>query len=135
MGYELTISGLRRKRKELAQAIERRRDEIAHLRADLEAIERALIVFGVVDITIPPQPHNIMFGRSELRRIVLDELRKHGERTVREIALAVIERRGLEGRDYERVTKGVGKVLRTLVARGIVCREEQRERAWWRLVG
>lgn len=131
MGYDLTISGLRRKRHELLQSIERRRDEIAHLQGDVWALERALAVFGVVDISSPPQPLNIMFGRSELRRMVVEELREHGERTARQIVLAVIEKKGLEARDYGRVSKSVGKTLRILEERGVASRDRTGRCAMW----
>ena len=75
MEYDHTISGLLRKRVEIAQGIERNGRELVQLRDDLAAIDGALQVFGVAKAPAPPKLHEKQFRRGEIPRLIYAELR------------------------------------------------------------
>jgi hypothetical protein len=67
---------------------------------------------------MPRQKRHVVFGRGELTRAILDELRgATGPLTSREIAQAVVALSGQDARDRKHVsdlTRRVGKALRAL---------------------
>ena len=77
--YANTISGLLRKRSELMCDAQRLREELAHVGNDVEALDRTLIALGYRGDLKAVQPRGnriVFFARDELRRFLLDELRK-----------------------------------------------------------
>lgn len=119
--YQHTISGLLSKRREMLTEAERLRDRIAEIRNDLLALDRTLSALGFkgdLEGMMPRQKRQVVFGRGELVRAILDELRG-AERPLRsrEIAQALIAVRGDDPRDQRYIadlTRRVGKALRPL---------------------
>ena len=120
-GYDLTISGLLRKRADISQDIERQSVHLSTLKADLAKIEAALSVFGHDERPATPKAVRVTFRRGELQRIALDKLRE-GPQISRDITLSAMEARGIEHtRDaYDRVNKATSVALRRLSAQGVV---------------
>lgn len=121
--YTNTISGLLRKRQEMLTEAERLRDRIAEIKNDLSALDRTLASLGHkgdLDAMMPRQRRQVVFGRGDLIRAILNELRG-AERPLRsrEIAQAIIAVRGDDPRDQRYIadlTRRVGKALRPLRA-------------------
>jgi len=118
--FEHTISGLLQKRADLLGEAEGIRDRLAEIKNDVGAIDRVLGSLGYdgdLDAQMPRQKRDVIFGRGELTRAVLDELRgADGPMTSREIAKAIVSLSG-DARDRKYVsdlTKRVGKALRAL---------------------
>jgi hypothetical protein len=119
--YEHTISGLLSKRREMLTEAERLRDRLAEIRNDLLALDRTLATLdfkGDLEGMMPRQKRQVIFGRGELLRAILDELRG-AERPLRsrEIAQAIVALKGDDPRDQRYVadlTRRVGKALRPL---------------------
>jgi hypothetical protein len=93
----------------------------------VSAIDRVLGTLGYtgdLDAEMPRQKRNVVFGRGELRRGVLSELRgADGPMTSREIAQGVIALSGQDARDRKFLTehtKRVSKVLRFLRDENVV---------------
>jgi len=125
--FEHTISGLLGKRADLFGEAERIRDRLGEIRNDVSAIDRVLGTLGYtgdLDTEMPRQKRNVVFGRGELRRGVLSELRgADGPMTSREIAQGVIALSGQDARDRKFLTehtKRVSKVLRVLREENVV---------------
>lgn len=125
--YEHTISGLLTRRREMLTEAERLRDRIAEIKNDLSALDRTLATLGFkgdLEGMMPRQKRQVVFGRGDLIRAILDELRS-AERPLRsrEIAQAIIAVRGNDPRDQRYIadlTRRVGKALRPLKASGDV---------------
>jgi hypothetical protein len=123
--YANTISGLLRKRSELMGDAQRLREQLAHVGNDIEALDRTLVSLGYAgDLkTVQPRGNRIVFfARDELRRFLLDELRKAtGPLSSRDLAEKII---GLEGKDCRDrrlrndMVKRVGKSLKLLRRQG-----------------
>lgn len=118
--FEHTISGLLTKRADLLGEAERLRDRLAKIKNDISAIDRVLGSLGYagdLDAQMPRQKREAIFGRGELTRAILDELRgADGPMTSREIAQAVVALSG-DARDRRYVsdlTKRVSRALRML---------------------
>lgn len=118
-GYDLTVSGLLRKRAELFVEAERLRDRIATIKNDVSALDRTLGSFGYdgdLDAAMPRQKREVLFGRGELSLALLRELRDaDGPLTSRELAQGVLSLRGDDVRDRKlmsEVTRRVSKALR-----------------------
>ena len=117
--YTNTISGLLRKRQEMLTEAERLRDRIAEIKNDLSALDRTLASLGHkgdLDAMMPRARRQVVFGRGDLLRAIMDELRG-AERPLRsrEIAQAIIAVRGHDPRDQRYIadlTRRVGKALR-----------------------
>lgn len=125
--FEHTISGLLKKRADLFNEAIRLRDRLAEIRNDIGAIDRVLGTLGYtgdLDAAMPRQKREVIFGRGELSRAVLNELRERGEPlTSRQIAQAIISLRGDDARDRNYIsglTKRVSKALRAIRASGLV---------------
>lgn len=125
--YVNTISGLLTKRREMLTEAEHLRDRLAEIRNDLQALDRTLATLGYtgdLEAMMPRQKRQVIFGRSELKGAILDELRG-AERPLRsrEIAQALIALHGEDPRDQRYIadlTRRVGKALRPLVVSGDV---------------
>jgi hypothetical protein len=126
--FEHAINGLLTKRLELLTEAERLRDKIAEIRNDILALDRTLGSLGykgdALEAMLPRQRRQVVFGRGELIRGILDELRG-AERPLRsrEIAQALIAVSGNDPRDQRYIsdlTRRVGKALRPLREAGDV---------------
>jgi hypothetical protein len=121
--YTNTISGLLRKRAELMGDAQGLREQLAH---DIEALDRTLIALGYQGDLKGVQPRGnriVFFARDELRRFLLDELRKAiGPLSSRDLAEKII---GLEGKDprdrrlRNDIVKRVGKSLKLIRSQGL----------------
>jgi hypothetical protein len=125
--YEHTISGLLAKRADLFNEAERLRDRIAEIKNDVAAIDRVLNSLGYtgdLDAEMPRQKRQVIFGKGELTRAILNELRgADGPVTSREIAQGIIAVSGQDARDRKFLsehTKRVSKALRQLREDNIV---------------
>lgn len=119
--FEHAISGLLAKRRDMLTEAERIRDRLAEIKNDLSALDRTLGTLGFkgdLEAMMPRQKREVIFGRGELLRAILDELRG-AERPLRsrEIAQALIAVKGDDPRDQRYIadlTRRVGKALRPL---------------------
>lgn len=129
--YQHTITGLLKKRADLFNEAERIRDRMAEIKNDIGALDRVLSTLGYtgdLDAEMPRQKRQVLFGRGELTRAILDELRD-AQRPLgsREIAQAIVALNGQDARDRrlisdltKRVSKAanalkMGKILRSVV--------------------
>ncbi|WP_457796069.1 hypothetical protein [Methylocystis sp. S23] len=119
--YEHTISGLLKKRADLFNEAERLRDRLAEIKNDVAALDRVLGTLGYqgdLDAAMPRQKRQVLFGRGELTRAILDVLRGATEpMTTREIALEILAVNEQDPRDRKLLTehtRRVSKALRTL---------------------
>ena len=115
------------KRADLLGEAERIRDRLAEIKNDVGAVDRVLGTLGYtgdLDAQMPRQKREVIFGRGELTRAILGELRgADGPVTSREIAQAIIAVSGQDARDRKYVsdlTRRVGKALRTLRDESVV---------------
>ncbi|ABA03414.1 hypothetical protein Nwi_0146 [Nitrobacter winogradskyi Nb-255] len=137
--YEHTISGLLKKRADLFNEAERIRDRMAEIKNDIGALDRVLGTLGYtgdLNAEMPRQKRQVLFGRGELTRAILDELRD-APRPLgsREIAQAIVALNGQDARDRRAltdVTKRVSKALRGLTEQGALTHKtgEGRQRLW-----
>jgi hypothetical protein len=119
--YEHTITGLLKKRADLFNEAIRIRDRLAEIKNDIGALDRVLGTLGYtgdLDAEMPRQKREVLFGRGELTRAILDELRD-APRPLgsREIAQAIVTLSGQDARDRRSITeltKRVSKALRVL---------------------
>jgi hypothetical protein len=125
--YEHTITGLLAKRCDLFNEAARLRDRTAEIRNDIAALDRVLGTLGYtgdLDKEMPRQKHNVVFGKGELTRSILDELRSAtGSMGSREIAQAIVAVSGQDARDRKfitDVTRRASKALRILKLAGDV---------------
>jgi hypothetical protein len=125
--YEHTITGLLAKRSDLFNEAARLRDRTAEIRNDIAALDRVLGTLGYtgdLDKEMPRQKHNVVFGKGELTRSILDELRgATGPMGSREIAQAIVAVSGQDARDRKfitDVTRRASKALRILKLAGDV---------------
>lgn len=125
--FEHTITGLLAKRRDMLTEAELIRDRLAEIKNDLSALDRTLGTLGFtgdLEAMMPRQKRQVIFGRGDLLRAILDELRG-AERPLRsrEIAQAIIAVRGDDPRDQRYIadlTRRVGKALRPLRESGTV---------------
>jgi len=125
--YEHTVNGLLTKRADLLTEAVTLRDRIAAIRNDVDAIDRvlgALDYKGDLDAQMPRQKREVLFGRGELTRSILDELRTAtGPMGSREIARGIVALSGQDARDRKYITdltRRVSKALRILKESGAV---------------
>lgn len=125
--YEHTISGLLSKRADLFNEAIRIRDRLAEIKNDVGALDRVLGTLGYtgdLDAEMPRQKREVIFGRGELTRSILDELRAAtGPLGSREIAQSIVALSGQDARDRKYisdVTRRVSKALRILKEGGDV---------------
>ena len=125
--FEHTVSGLLKKRADLFGEAERIRDRLAEIKNDIGAIDRVLGTLGYtgdLDAEMPRQKRQVIFGRGELTRAILDALRgADGLMTSREIAQEIVAVSGQDARDRKFITehtRRVSKALRVLRDESIV---------------
>jgi len=116
--YEHTVSGLLGKRADLFGEAERIRDRLAEIKNDVLAIDRVLGTLGYtgdLDAEMPRQKRQVIFGRGELTRAILDELRgADGPMTSREIAQGIVAVSGQDARDRKFITEHTRRVSKAL---------------------
>ena len=140
--YCNTISGLLRKRSELMGAAQCLREQLAHVGNDIEALDRTLISLGYdgdLKGVIPRGNRIVYFHRDELRRFLLDELRKADRPvTSRDLAEKIIKLEGKDAHDRRLrndMVKRVGKSLKLLRHQGVAqCSRSQASGLSWQLV-
>lgn len=125
--FEHTISGLLTKRADLFGEAERIRDRLAEIKNDVAALDRVLSTLGYqgdLDVAMPRQKREVLFGRGELTRGCLDALREAtGPMTSRQVAQAILSLSGHDARDRKLMTehtRRVSKALRILKEGGSV---------------
>lgn len=125
--FEHTISGLLGKRADLFNEAERIRDRLAEIKNDIGAIDRTLSVLGYtgdLDAAMPRQKREVIFGRGELSKAIMGELRHaEGPLSSRDIASVIVAMRGEDARDRKYIadlTKRVSKALRQMRDEGYV---------------
>ncbi len=125
--FEHTITGLLGKRADLFNEAERIRDRLAEIKNDIGAIDRTLNVLGYtgdLDAAMPRQKREVIFGRGELSKAIMSELRHAvGPLSSRDIAREIVAMRGEDARDRKYIsdlTKRVSKALRQMKAEGHV---------------
>lgn len=136
MEYDHTISGLLRKRDEIAGRIDALRAEGARLTNDMRAIERALHAFGVQGFPQPPMKYQHTFERHELRRFILGHFRQHGSATTRAITEAICAAKGMDPDDRKArrdIQSTVTRALIHMADRGLVERTGSARAYVWRL--
>jgi hypothetical protein len=117
--FEHTISGLLTKRADLFQEGANIRARLAEIRADIEAVDRALGICGYkgdLDAAMPRARREVAFAKGELTRGIFNELRE-AERplTSRQIAERVsvmIRDEPADRRTLTALTRRVSKALR-----------------------
>lgn len=127
--FEHTISGLLTKRADLFGEAQKLRDRLAEIKNDVAALDRVLGSLGYegdLDAAMPRQKREVLFGRGELTRGILDTLRDATEpMTSREVAQNVLTLAGNDARDRRLMadhTRRVSKALRVLAADGVARR-------------
>ena len=127
-GFDQTLSGLFRKRAELAGEVEAHRTAWGDASAALEAIDRAILVFSpglnASDMPKAQRPPVAADGTTELQRFLLDMLRR-SDGAVRTLAAAsaMAADRGVDERDRVAMTllrKRVADAFYRLRKRGVV---------------
>jgi hypothetical protein len=129
--YEHTISGLLQKRVELFHEAQRIRDRLAAIKNDIGALDRTLTTLGYegdLDAMMPRQKRDVLFGRGELSRAIIEELRDAPAPMIsRQIAQAIVAVSGQDARDRRLVaelTKRVGQACRSLAVDGRLQRKQ-----------
>jgi len=116
--YEHTVSGLLAKRAEQFNEAQRIRDRLAEIKNDVGAIDRILGTLGYtgdLDAEMPRQKREVIFGRGELTRAIMGELRgADGPMSSREIARGVIALSGQDARDRKFLSQHTTRVSRAL---------------------
>ncbi|OYY71202.1 hypothetical protein [Sphingomonas sp. 28-63-12] len=130
-GYDQTLSGLLRKRAELAAEATALRTAFDTKLAELDTIDAAIRVFNpsIAPSDIPerraPVPHSE--ATSEIRRFLIDQMRKAEPRPLRtmEATAALFEARGIDVRDRvvttllrKRVTDAFGRMRKAGMVEG-----------------
>ena len=138
-GFELTVHGLLRKRRERLGDLAELRAEEKSLEADVAALDRALWVLGYEKELDAPGRHQarvVLFYRNELRRWLKSELKVHGPSTNRQMAERLIAQERQDARDARMMNdlvKRIGKSLRSLQKAGIVKKRRQGSGWLWSL--
>lgn len=107
------------------RTLEIKRDELASVQNDIAAVERALSVIGYDGELDQPRKRVLKDIRRELSRFILDELRKAGPLTSRELAIKLATVEGKNPDDKKVITDIVARVSKAitgLVDKGSVSR-------------
>ncbi|MCP1537783.1 hypothetical protein [Methylorubrum extorquens] len=116
--FEHTISGLLTKRADLFGKAQKLRDRLAEIKNDVAALDRVLGFLGYegdLDAAMPRQKREVLFGRGELTRGILDTLRDAtAPMTSREVAQSVLSLAGNDARDRRLTTEHTRRVSKAL---------------------
>ncbi|MBV2186518.1 MAG: hypothetical protein KUL88_18505 [Rhizobium sp.] len=125
--FSHTVNGLLQKRADLFNEAERIRDRLAEIKNDIGAIDRTLGVLGYagnLDAAMPRQKREVIFGRGELSKAIMGELRTAtAPVSSRDIAREIVTLQGNDARDRKYLadlTKRVSKALRKMREDGYV---------------
>lgn len=140
-GYANTISGLLRKRSELmgeAQALREKQAEVGNAIESIDTVLRSLGYDGDLSGVSPRSNRVVFFHRNELRRFLIDELRKANGTPIsaRDMAEKIIT---LEGKDVKDrrlrndMVKRVGKAFKLLRQQGVAASKGRNGQLVWRL--
>jgi hypothetical protein len=145
MGYDVTISGLLRKRAEMAGQVSATQAHLSALITGLAHIDAAIRIFkpGIeledLPASLPVTPYS--GARGDTGRILLDELRKanHPLSTF-DLSECVMRSRGLDPTDrivFKLIARRTGDALGKLRAKGIVASQRAGKNAplKWELAG
>ena len=126
MEHDNIVSGLLRRRQEIADKLEIVQGQVCQLVLDLDALDSTLRLFrpdveiGVVRIRPVPRRHAAV--RHESSRLVFSVLREaSGPMTTRELTRAIMEARGMNTADHamaETMRLRLASTLRKLKSRG-----------------
>lgn len=104
MGYDLTLSGLLRKRAEMSGQVELQQAQLGKLIADLSHIDAAIRIFRP-DIELEDLPERLAPApftgfRGEIQRFLIEELRKaNAPQSTFDLADKIMAKRGLDPSD------------------------------------
>lgn len=142
-GYELTLTGLLRKRGEMARDVEAYREQLGVLLSGLDHLDAAIRIFNpaidLEDMPERPVPPPSPAFRGEVQRFLLHTLRTAGgPMTTHDLATAVMEARRLNTADrvlFKLVSVRTGHALAKLRKAGHVASERESKGALltWRL--
>ena len=125
--YENTISGLLKRRRDLLAATEQHRQALALGLDDIRALDRTLRGLGykgALDRMTPSSTRVVMFQRDELRRYLLDEMRKTTQPVdISALTQLAMRKVGIADADRDtrnRMAKRVTQCLRLLRSRGVI---------------
>jgi len=126
MEHDNLVSGLIRKRAEIAGLIEAAQDHLRNMQTDLAHVDGTLRLFrpdiNLSGIKVRPMPTHTAALYGEMTKAIMETLRvAPGPMNVRSIVLAIMERRELARDDGALVASmhtRVGAALRTMKARG-----------------
>jgi len=131
---DATVSGLVRKRAEIAGQIEIAREHLSVLEQQLAHIDGALTVFGYDQGRMPIKPtykrQQGYFQRGELVRLVLDTLRAKGPSTVPEITAAIMQAKGIDPEQPRAAYDVRHKVAKTLKRRHAIGSVDRAQDLW-----
>ncbi len=144
MEHEHVISGLIRKRAELAGHIDAQQDKLRALQTDLAHVDATLRLFkpdiNLSGVKVRPVPGHAAALYGEMTKAVLDVLRTAPEpMTVRALVLGVMGAKGLavdDGQLVHTMQQRIGSALRNMKARGTAesLRGKDARQLVWRLV-
>ncbi|WP_428390615.1 hypothetical protein [Lichenicoccus sp.] len=119
------LSGLLRKRQEIASEIEGLESRLHGLVLDIDAVDLTIRLFSpgldVETVRVRPTPRRHGVRPGDTSKLVLSLLRENGPMSQRQITLKVMEHRGLNVADrvlYGVMRNRVGASLRGLLKRG-----------------
>lgn len=101
MAESRTAETLRRKREEIARAIDDYEARLAQARADLAHIDAAVAIFATTGEAVAVQPYvdiHRLFKRGEMVAISREAL-KTGPKNTRQLAALILEAKGLDAGD------------------------------------
>ena len=125
--FEHTVTGLLAKRVDLFDEALGLRDRLAEIKNDVAAIDRVLGTLGYkgdLEAQMPRQKREALFGRGDLTRSILDDLRNAlRPLATREIADAVVIQTGQDPHDkkvFRDITRRISSALCVLKQKGSV---------------
>ena len=141
MENEHVLSGLIRKRAEIAGRLEVAHNQVRQLIIDLDAVDATIRLFApdidLAEIKPKPLPPRHSAFKGEIMSLLLRTMREAGKPLhTRELAQLAMLARGLNAADRglaKTVQKRVGASLRHLRGKGIVASEAGRDGVLWRV--
>ncbi len=141
MENEHVLSGLIRKRQEVAAELDAAQSRVRRLVLEIDAVDATIRLFDPSSeiglVRVRPAPRRHMAFRGESSRLILSMLRDAGEAlTTREIARRIMEARGLNTADRamaETMHLRVGSSLRGMRERGTLASSQGKGASvrWW----
>jgi len=139
--FEHTITGLLAKRADMFEEALGLRDRLAEIKNDVAALDRVLGTLGYkgdLDAQMPRQKREALFGRGDLTRSILSELRNAlRPLATREIADAVVIQTGQDPHDKKvlrDITRRISSALCVMKQKGsVVSALDAKGNAHWSL--